>query len=347
MNAHWLFLPLSGVFALTLVDPLATGADTRDDGPAALIGQWAAVSFDGDWDGTYTPSGDAIKTGTLTLRQKGYTQYEFREGKLTWQSTWTSFRVDTKAQPHAIDFIVSDGESGELVSRGIYELKGDTLRICRTVKKGGDRPTKFAAEKGSGRELSVWTRKKAEEKDATWVPDASKAKFPDRAASGSVHGQPFTAEVATALPYHASSGNVGDPPAKEDHVDGVTLKLQQGKEAAGATAVVIFCATKAGERVDGKTFVLPPGGLFKQTEKIMDKDGGGWFYPVAGVQVYWQVAPGKADADLLPKATMRLAFGKRKDGKLPGQIYLCVDDKQKTYVVGSFEAVLKDDEKAK
>jgi hypothetical protein len=32
---------------------------------------------------------------------------------------------------------------------------------------------------------------------------------------------------------------------------------------------------------------------------------------------------------------------------LPGQLYLCVDDKQKTYVAGSFEAVLKDGEKAK
>ena len=347
MNAHWLFLPLSAVFALTLVNPLASGADTRDDSPAALVGQWAAVTFDGDWDGIYTPSGDAIKTGTLTLRQKGYSKYEFHEGKIAWESSWTSFRVDTKAKPHTIDFVLSAGEGSELVSRGIYELKGETLRICRTIKLGGDRPTKFAAEKGSGRELSVWTRKKPEGKDAAWASDASKAEFPDRPASGSVNGQPFTVDVATALPYHASSGNVGDPPAKADHVDGVSLKLQQGKEAAGATAVVIFCATKPGERVDGKTFVLPPGGLFKQTEKIMDKDGQGWFYPVAGVQVHWQVAPGKADADLFPKATMRLTFGKRKDGKLPGQIYFCVDDKQKTWVAGSFEAVLKEDEKAK
>jgi hypothetical protein len=37
--------------------------------------------------------------------------------------------------------------------------------------------------------------------------------------------------------------------------------------------------------------------------------------------------------------------GKRVDGKLPGQIYLGGDDKQKSYLAGSFEAVLKDDEK--
>jgi uncharacterized protein (TIGR03067 family) len=42
--------------------------------------------------------------------------------------------VNATAKPKAIDFVLSDGESAELVSRGIYELKGDTLRICLTIK---------------------------------------------------------------------------------------------------------------------------------------------------------------------------------------------------------------------
>ncbi len=191
--------------------------------------------------------------------------------------------------------------------------------------------------------LVLWSRAGAKAEDADWVQDASKADFPDRPASGRVHGQPFTADVVTASPYHAWSGKVGDPPAKKDQVGGVTLKLQQGQKIAGANTFVIFCATKPGESVEGKTFVLPRGGLFKQTEKIMDKDGQGWFFPVAGVQVHWQGADGRPGAELLPKATMRLTFGKRKEGRLSGQIYLCIDDGRKTFIAGSFHAVEKDD----
>ena len=149
----------------------------------------------------------------------------------------------------------------------------------------------------------------------------------------------------TASPYHATSGNADDPPEKQSQVGGVTLKLQQGKNLVGGNSFVIFCAAKPGESVEGKTFVLPPGGLFKQTEKIMDKDGKGWFFPVAGVQVQWEDADGKPGAELFPKATMRLTFGKRKNGQLPGQIYLCIDDGQKTLVAGSFVATEKEDEK--
>ena len=38
---------------------------------------------------------------------------------------------------------------------------------------------------------------------------------------------------------------------------------------------------------------------------------------------------------------MRLKFGKRKDGRLPGTIYLCIDDKEKSFVTGTFEAVVE------
>jgi hypothetical protein len=39
---------------------------------------------------------------------------------------------------------------------------------------------------------------------------------------------------------------------------------------------------------------------------------------------------------------MRLTFGKRKDGRLPKQIYLCIDDGRKTFVAGSFEAAVEE-----
>jgi len=182
-----------------------------------------------------------------------------------------------------------------------------------------------------------------ESKELGWVADASRAEFPDRPAAGRLHGTAFAVESARIAPYWQTSG----PPEKQDRVDGAVLKLQRGKDWVPTNYYTIFLAVKPGETVDGKTFVVPAGGLFKQTEKIMDKDGKGWFRPVAGVQANSQEPGGKPRTDLFPKVTMRLEFGKRKDDRLPGKIYLCIDDKEKSFVAGSFEAVVEQEDKKK
>jgi hypothetical protein len=158
-------------------------------------------------------------------------------------------------------------------------------------------------------------------------------------------GRPFKASVIRVFPTHEWGGPVGTPPAKQAQVDGVMLKVQEG-EKAGSPGFVDFCLTPTGEKVDGKTFLLPPGGLFKQTDEIVDKEGNGGFSPVAGVQVTKQEASdSKSKADLFPKATMRLTFGKRKDGRLPGRSYLCIDNGKDTIVADSFEAVIQEEKK--
>jgi hypothetical protein len=49
----------------------------------------------------------------------------------------------------------------------------------------------------------------------------------------------------------------------------------------------------------------------------------------------------------VPKATVRLQFRKRKDRRLPGRVYLCIDGQDKSFVAGSFEAVADAHEPAK
>jgi uncharacterized protein (TIGR03067 family) len=44
---------------------------------------------------------------------------------------------------------------------GIYEVKGDTLRICFTDEKGKERPKEFDAKKGSP--YTLWVFKRAKE----------------------------------------------------------------------------------------------------------------------------------------------------------------------------------------
>ena len=38
---------------------------------------------------------------------------------------------------------------------------------------------------------------------------------------------------------------------------------------------------------------------------------------------------------------MRLEFGPKTDGRLPGKIYICLPDEEKSVVVGKFEAEVK------
>jgi RNA polymerase sigma factor (sigma-70 family) len=183
------------------------------------------------------------------------------------------------------------------------------------------------------------------QKEPGWLADASRADLPDRPATGRLHSKAFAVETARIAPYHQFSGNVGDPPEKQGRVDGAVLTLQQGKDRVPHNYYTIFLAVKPGETVDGRVFVVPVVGLFKQTEKIIDKDGKGWFFPVAGVQANSQESGGKPRTDLLPKVTMKLEFGKRDHGRLPGKIYLCIDDKEKSFVAGSFHATVDQEDK--
>jgi uncharacterized protein (TIGR03067 family) len=138
----------------------------------ALEGTWAAVSYTGDGEGNifgeggYTPSAEALKTGklilkyneTLQLDPKEWSREEFHEGKIVIQSSFTGYGVDSTIQPKAIDFILRDVDGNEILYRGIYELKGGSLQVCRTVKPNGPRPAKFEAEKCSEKVLAVWRR---------------------------------------------------------------------------------------------------------------------------------------------------------------------------------------------
>jgi uncharacterized protein (TIGR03067 family) len=264
-------------------------------------------------------------------------------------------KLDPTKKPKSLDYWPDEtpfGKSSEDILQeppvlGIYERNGDTLRVCWAPLENRKRPTEFASKVGSGHSLLVLKRilgqPEARSREASWVADASPAEIPDRPAVGRLHGEPFALGRATAQPNHAESGNVGDPPEKLDKVDGTTLTLQRrGKQPGELGTFTVFAAVKPGETVDGKTFLLPPGGLFNQPGKIPDKDGKGFFYAVAGVQAASKGQDGKPRFDVMPKATLRLVFGKRRGNVLPGKIYLCLDDGDKSFVAGTFEAEIRD-----
>jgi uncharacterized protein (TIGR03067 family) len=73
---------------------------------------------------------------------------------------WVVKKIDATKKPKAIDIEVATGEHQGTIYRGIYELDGDTLRICFALPDRAERPTEFSARKGSNCALSEFKRVK-------------------------------------------------------------------------------------------------------------------------------------------------------------------------------------------
>ncbi len=67
------------------------------------------------------------------------------------------YKLDPTASPKTIDIIKKD-----MVELGIYELEGDTLRIC--LAKDLRRPTKFESKSETGRNALVTFKRVSEKK---------------------------------------------------------------------------------------------------------------------------------------------------------------------------------------
>lgn len=129
-----------------------------------LQGIWNIVAL--EVEGQKMPTGDArvvVKGGRFTSLSMGATY----EGELV---------VDTSESPNTFDLKFTAGPEKGNVNRGIFELDGDTWRICLNLT-GKDRPKKFATWTGSG--LALETLQRARTHRAKSTP-ASRAKEPDR-----------------------------------------------------------------------------------------------------------------------------------------------------------------------
>jgi len=66
------------------------------------------------------------------------------------------FTLGPERRPRAIDYLNLQGASNGRMQQGIYELDGETLRLC-VAPAGADRPADFTTAPGDGRLLTVWT----------------------------------------------------------------------------------------------------------------------------------------------------------------------------------------------
>jgi uncharacterized protein (TIGR03067 family) len=149
------------------IKPQPDGADglkTRDKDLDLLKGTWDI---------------DAMQWGRGSLPKDLMTGYKFvfDGNKLTWNGAIgnmsragkisaigdavynCTFKIDSGQDPKQIE-ITMPFKKGEVTIRGIYEIKGDTLKVCYFGGDTGKRPTEFATKEGVNIGLIVLTRAK-------------------------------------------------------------------------------------------------------------------------------------------------------------------------------------------
>lgn len=141
---------------------LPASSDPPPPTPKEWVGVWAPVSC--VYDGTEQMGDAKVKEAIRLSIEKGeYKLYYLTDpvemvGK---RLSLATLSVDEKAGTFALH--ITDGQKkGEKV-HGIYELKGDTLKLCY-APADQPRPTKFEAPKGGVSFNEEWARAKLSKK---------------------------------------------------------------------------------------------------------------------------------------------------------------------------------------
>jgi uncharacterized protein (TIGR03067 family) len=139
---------------------LAVGLLMAPDAPKDDAAKKEYEKFTGTWkieslvvEGT---AGEAEQIKDVRLVLKG-NRFTLKQGDVsTYGGTYV---VDVSKKPKTIDILFESGPEKGNKALGIYELEGDTYKVCIALA-GKQRPTEFASKPGSGLVLEVLKREK-------------------------------------------------------------------------------------------------------------------------------------------------------------------------------------------
>jgi uncharacterized protein (TIGR03067 family) len=141
---------LAAVIALIAFVPLA-GDDAKKD-QIALQGAWKVTASISKGERSAPAEIKDLylifRGNAILIREDGKTQENF------------AFTLDPAKKPKEIDLTLKVGPQKGRVDRAIYEIDGDTLRICIQSDKDAPRPGEFASPAGSKLWLIVLKRSK-------------------------------------------------------------------------------------------------------------------------------------------------------------------------------------------
>jgi hypothetical protein len=139
--------------------------------------------------------------------------------------------------------------------------------------------------------------------DTNWTLSLDALATPEADAAGRIHGQDFAVERAT--------------------LQNGLLTLRVGLHGPVESGVLVNFGGAAPEALAGQTIHVSP-----DAEKA------------ATVILRWPDASGVQKQSFSNGYAMRLEFGALTKGRLPGKIYLCTPDAEKSYVMGTFNAAV-------
>jgi len=142
---HLLLVCLAALASLT-----SFAADDSADAKA-LQGSWVPIKA--ELGGQPLPE-DVLKTITLKL-----TNHEYEVTISGEQSDYGTWTIDTSANPKAMTIVGTKGPNTGKTFPCIYEVKGDTFRICYDLS-GAKRPAEFKTAAGTKLYLVTYNRKK-------------------------------------------------------------------------------------------------------------------------------------------------------------------------------------------
>jgi len=186
----------------------------------ALQGTWTIVSLEMDGrkmeggpSAQIVVKGDRFTTISMGADYKGVVE------------------VDAARLPREFNLVFTEGPEKGNTNRGIYELDGDTWRICLNMT-GGPRPTRFATAPGSGLALETLQRGAATASAGQAASAATDAPPPAEVPSAGSAVPP--GEAAPELAGEWSMGScVLDGKPLEKQV------LKYGKRVATATGITV------------------------------------------------------------------------------------------------------------
>jgi hypothetical protein len=139
-----------------------------------------------------------------------------------------------------------------------------------------------------------------------WTMELSKAVIPEQTVSGNIHGNGFLCEKAV--------------------LQGGTLSLRQGKVWPPDLGISIHLFVQQAEDLSGKTLVVQP----KRPP------------PIPQVVLRWKDDQKQPVTDHFDSGyALKVVFGQPADGRMPGRIYISLPDDSRSFVAGTFDAVIR------
>ena len=136
----------------------------------------------------------------------------------------------------------------------------------------------------------------------TWTLDLTNAVVPDATAAGRIHGSGFLCEKA--------------------YLQGGHLSLSQGKTWPWDMGLTVHLYARQGEELSGKTVQIPPDRL--RAPRVI---------------LRWKDAQQQPATETINNGyALRVVFGQATNSHMPGNIYICLPDSDKSFVAGTFDA---------